>query len=90
MILGAYFDTPQENLEFAEAQNFPYQLLSDVDRSVGQAYDVARPPEEQYAQFARRYSFLIDPDGVVRQTSVVSDVGKHASEVLSDLRALRT
>ena len=89
MILGASFDTPAENREFAEAQNFPYQLLSDVDRTVGAAYDVVRPPDEQYAQFARRYSFLIDPEGIIRQTYVVTDVGQHASQVLADLRALR-
>jgi peroxiredoxin Q/BCP len=89
VILGASFDTPAENREFAEAQNFPYQLLSDVDRTVGPAYDVQRPSEEQYSEFARRYSFLIDPDGVIRQTYVVTDVAKHASEVLSDLRALQ-
>ena len=48
MILGASFDTPAENLEFATAQNFDYPLLSDVDRRVGTAYEVAREPDEQY------------------------------------------
>ena len=49
VILGASFDTPAENLAFAEAQDFPFRLLSDVDRSVGAAYGVVRPADDTYA-----------------------------------------
>ena len=41
MIVGASFDTPADNKQFADAEGFPYRLLSDRDRSVGQAYGVA-------------------------------------------------
>lgn len=89
MILGASFDTPAENLAFAEAQNFNYRLLSDVDRTVGAQYDVRRADGEQYADYAKRHAFLIDPEGVIRQTYVVTDVAAHAADVLADLRALQ-
>ena len=35
MIVGASFDTPADNKQFADAEGFPYRLLSDHDRSVG-------------------------------------------------------
>ena len=89
MIVGASFDTPEDNKQFADAEGFPYRLLSDRDRSVGQAYGVAKGPDEQYADFPRRRSFLIDPDGVVRKIYDVTDTAGHPQQVLDDLIALR-
>jgi peroxiredoxin len=89
VILGASFDTPAENLEFADAQGFEYSLLSDVDRQVGEAYDVVRPADDQYADFPRRHSFLIDHEGVVRHVYIVTDVAAHAADVLADLEKLK-
>jgi peroxiredoxin Q/BCP len=88
-ILGASFDTPAENLEFAEAQGFDFLLLSDVDRSVGATYAVVRDPDDQYASYPKRHSFLIDGEGVVRRVYVVTDVSAHATHVLADLEELQ-
>jgi peroxiredoxin len=88
VILGASFDTPAENLAFAKDQNFPYRLLSDVDRKVGAQYEVIRDPSEQYAQYARRYAYLIGPDGVIRRSYDVTDVAAHADAVLADIETL--
>ena len=89
MILGASFDTPDENRRFAAEQHFPFRLLSDEDRSVGRAYGVVRPEGDQYAAYARRFSFLIDPEGVIRRVYDVADVRSHAEQVLTDLQQLR-
>jgi thioredoxin-dependent peroxiredoxin len=88
VIVGASFDTPAENKQFADAQRFPYRLLSDGDRSVGEAYDVKKGSDEQWADFPRRRSFLIDPDGVVRKIYDVTDTAGHPQQVLDDLIAL--
>jgi thioredoxin-dependent peroxiredoxin len=90
VILGASFDQPFENKSFQQLQEFPYQLLCDVDRSVGQQYEVARPADDQYASFPMRISYLIDPEGVIRRTYEVKDVAGHADEVLADLASLQT
>jgi peroxiredoxin len=36
----------------------------------------------------RRFSYLVDPEGIVRKAYVVRDVAAHPGEVLEDLRAL--
>ena len=38
MILGASFDTPEENRAFRDKFNFPYDLLCDTGKSMGIAY----------------------------------------------------
>ena len=88
VVLGASFDTVQGNLEFAELQNFEFALLSDVDRSVGAAYEVVRDSDDRYSGFAERFSYLIDPEGVIRRSYSVSDVSTHAEDVLRDLSTL--
>jgi peroxiredoxin len=61
--------------------------LSDPDRRTGEAYGVARPADDPYADYPRRWSFLIDPAGIVRVVYDVTDVAAHAGDVLTDLRA---
>jgi thioredoxin-dependent peroxiredoxin len=88
-ILGASFDSPAENLAFSEAQRFPFRLLSDMDRTVGAAYEVSRPAGDPYEAYPRRYSYLIDPDGLIRRGYDVADVAGHAAEVLADVATLQ-
>ena len=88
-MLGASFDTVAENREFAADQHFRFRLLSDADQAVGRTYGVVRPAGDQYAAFALRHSFLIDPDGRIARVYDVSDVKGHADTVLADLERLR-
>ena len=88
MIVGISFDPPEKNKTFAEKERFPYRLLSDVDHVVGEAYGTARPPDDDWAAVARRLTFVIDPDGVVRKIYNVKDFGGHPDQVLADLKQL--
>jgi peroxiredoxin Q/BCP len=89
-VLGVSFDAPEDNKAFAEAESFPFPLLSDVDHSVADAYGARRPPEDPLAAYvAKRVTFLIDPEGVVRKVYEVTDVASHPEEVVADLEALR-
>ena len=87
-IVGISFDTPEENRGFAEQHGFPFRLLSDVDRSVGALYETVRAPEESSPDFAKRRTYLIDPDGVVRKAYRVTDIPAHPGQVLDDFRQL--
>lgn len=83
------FDTPEDNAAFAEAQDFPFLLLSDTDHSVTEAYGALRPLDDPYANWPRRLSYIIDPTGTVRAAYEVQDVASHPQELLDELRALR-
>lgn len=92
VILGASFDTPEVNYEFAKENNFVYPLLSG-DRALGKRYEVNRPEDSDWHALPLRISYLIDPDGVIVKSYKVNDVTKHADQVLLDLthfKALRT
>ena len=88
-MLGASFDTVAEIHQFATEQHFRFRLLSDADQAVGRVYGVVRPAGDQYARFALRYSFLIDPAGRIARVYDVADVKGHADQVLADLERLR-
>jgi thioredoxin-dependent peroxiredoxin len=85
-VFGASFDTTDENRAFRDAQGFTYPLLSDVDKTVGTAYEVVRSPDHKYANFPERHSYLIDPHGVIAAVYDVTDVAQHAADVLRTLR----
>jgi thioredoxin-dependent peroxiredoxin len=88
-VLGASFDSTEDNRAFAEAESFGFRLLSDTDRSVGRAYDAARPDDDPLASLPLRVSYLIDPEGVIRRAYTVTDTSGHAAAVLADLQSLR-
>jgi peroxiredoxin Q/BCP len=67
----------------------PFRLLSDVDRSVGEAYETKRHPEEPSPEFAKRRTYLIDPAGRIVKAYRVRDIPNHPDEVLRDLRELQ-
>jgi peroxiredoxin Q/BCP len=90
VLLAASFDPPEQNLAFAEQEGFPFTLLSDVDREVGTIYETKRHPDESSPEFAKRRTYLIDPDGVIRKAYRVTDILAHPDEVLEDLRRLQS
>jgi peroxiredoxin Q/BCP len=85
VIAGISFDAPSANKAFAEKFEFPYALLSDVDRTVGAAYGAKKADDQPIPDFARRVSFLIDPHGLVAKVYEVKGTAGHAAEVLADL-----
>ena len=87
-MIGASFDQPDDNRAFAEAFGYSGTILSDVERTVGAAYQTVRPPDDPDAVFAKRRTFVIDPDGVIRKVYAVKDIDAHPSQVLKDLREL--
>lgn len=83
--MGVSFDTVAANCAFAAKRGFDFPLLADLDRRIGLAYGAA---DDAAAGFARRVSFLIDEEGVIRKTYARVNPGDHPAEVLRDLDAL--
>ncbi len=53
-------DTIEDNTKFAQMHEADYPILSDVSKSVANAYGVLMP-----AGLARRWTFYIGPDGKI-------------------------
>jgi thioredoxin-dependent peroxiredoxin len=83
------FDPPERNRAFAVQNGFPFTLLSDVDRAAGERYQTKRAPEERNPEYAKRRTYLIDPEGTIRKAYRVTDIPGHPEEVLRDLGDLQ-
>jgi peroxiredoxin Q/BCP len=88
-VLGISFDPPERNKGFAQKNGFPFRLLSDVDRKVGEAYETKRAPAERSPEYAKRRTYLIDPEGTIVKSYRVTDIPAHPDQVLGDLRELQ-
>ena len=90
-MVGASFDTVEDQLAFAEAEEFGYALISDADKSIGRRYHAEREPGEDYYDWGapRRITYLIDPEGRIAAAYDLDgqDLGAHAAEVLADIAA---
>ena len=84
VILGVSADTGQSHKAFAEKFHLPFSLLADPDKKIIEAYGVKIP----IIGIAKRVTFIIDKQGVVRR--VISDVntGGHDQQVLASLKEL--
>ncbi len=79
MILGASFDSVQDNAEFAKKFDFPYRLLCDTERRIGMAYGACERPQDGSA---KRISYVIGPDGIIRHAFPKVDAKSHPRQVL--------
>jgi thioredoxin-dependent peroxiredoxin len=76
----------EDNRRFAEKYDFSFRILSDTERTVGEAYETKRHPDEADPEHPKRRTYLIDPDGRIVRAYRVRDIPGHPAEVLEDLR----
>jgi len=81
-ILGVSFDDPATNAAFVQAEHFPFRLLSDDTRQLAVSVGAA---DAATAPVARRVSYLVGPDGKVRQVFATVNPTSHAKDVLGAL-----
>ena len=81
-MLGASFDTVEQNAAFAEKFHFNFPLLCDTDRRLGLAYGAC---DDAKAGAPKRISYLIGKDGRIRQAYPKVNAATHAAEVLQEV-----
>lgn len=86
-VLGVSLDSVESHKRFAEAQKLPFSLLSDSGRDLSTRLDVLAG--FGLANFTRRETFLIDPDGVIVTRYREVDTLRHAEQVLADVASLK-
>jgi peroxiredoxin Q/BCP len=79
VILGASFDSVEDNAAFAAKFGFPYRLLCDTERRIGMAYGACETDRDRSA---KRISYVIGPDGTIRHAFPKVDARSHPQEVL--------
>jgi len=86
-VVGVSLDDGASHLAFAEKHKLSFPLLVDKDGKVARRFGALS--DFGVFKFARRYTFLIDPDGRVAKAYLKVEAGKHVDEVIADLKALR-
>ena len=81
-IVGVSFDTIPDNAAFAKKFAFNFPLLCDTERTVGMAYGAA---DDASAQYAKRVSYLIGPDGRITKAYPKVNAAAHPEEILGDI-----
>ena len=76
------FDTVEENLAFAQKFDFPFKLLCDTSREIGMVYGAC---DEPTAQYAKRITYVIDPEGRVAQAIEQVNAREHPGDLLATL-----
>lgn len=82
MVLGASFNSVEQNAAFAKKFGFGFKLLCDTDRKLATALGASSDPNARRPQ---RMSFLIDEHGKIARVYDKVDPRDHPAQVLADV-----
>lgn len=85
-VVGVSVDDGKSHAEFAKKYSLPFALLSDKNGEVANQYGALT--NLGIFKMAKRYTFLIDANGVLRKTYLSVDTSKHSQQIIDDLMAL--
>lgn len=86
-VLGVSMDDTASHARFAEKYRLPFPLLADTSGAVSHAYGARWSMGP--VKFARRHSFIIDPDGRIARIYRNVNPDRHSQEIQQDLKALQ-
>ena len=86
-VVGVSIDDGKSHADFAEKYSLPFPLLSDKDGLVASQYGALT--NLGIMKMAKRYTFLIDNNGVLQKTYLSVDTSKHSQQIIDDLTALQ-
>lgn len=84
VILGVSADDAESHKAFAEKFHLPFSLLADPDKRIIEAYGVKMP----LLGFAKRVTFIIDRQGIVRKVISDTRTKDHDQQVLAHLKGM--
>ncbi|QGT79471.1 redoxin domain-containing protein [Guyparkeria halophila] len=86
-VLGVSMDSVASHADFAREYELPFPLLADPDGEVVERYGALS--DFMVVKFAKRQTFIIDPEGNIATIYRKVDPDEHVKDVLDDLKALR-
>lgn len=82
-VLGVSVDDVDSHAEFCDAEGLKFPLLADTDGAVSRAYG------SLLGSMSLRHTYIIDPDGILKQTFLGVRPNTHSAEVLASLESLQ-
>ena len=86
-VIGVSIDDSFSHKKFAEKYNLPFPLLSDASGEVASRYGALN--NFLVIKLAKRYTYLINPQGKIAKIYLSVDTSKHSQEIIDDLKALK-
>lgn len=86
-VAGVSLDDAASHQAFAKDQRLNYPLLVDEEGKLARAYGALT--NLGIAKFAKRHTFLIDPDGRIAKIYRDVEPAGHAAELLADIRLFK-
>ena len=83
-IIGVSADSVDSHAKFCDSEKLKFPLLADIDGKVSKAYG------SWIGFVSMRHTFIVDPQGMLRETFTGVNPAIHSSEVLSRLNELQT
>ncbi len=85
-VVGISVDDSDSHAEFAKKYHLPFPLLADQDGTVAASYGALL--NLGIMKIARRYTFLIDPQGRLVKTYLTVETSRHSKQIIADLKEL--
>ncbi len=85
-VVGISVDGGASHAEFARKFHLPFPLLADTSAEVAARYGALM--NLWLFKFAKRYTFLIDPQGRIAKVYLKVETSRHSTEIIEDLRQL--
>ena len=86
-VIGVSIDDSFSHKKFAEKYNLPFPLLSDASGEVASRYGALN--NFLVIKLAKRYTYLINPQGKIAKIYLSVDTSKHSQEIIEDLKKLK-
>lgn len=87
-VVGISVDDGASHAEFAKKYHLPFPLLVDKSTEVAELYGALM--NLGLLKYAKRYTFLIDPQGKVAKVYLKVETSRHSTEIIEDLKQLST
>ena len=82
-------DTLDDNKAFALKEHADFPMLANPDKKIAMAYGVIPPDAPPERQFARRWTFYIDPTGKIAMIDKAVKPAESGQGIVSNLTELK-
>jgi len=85
-VVGVSVDDSSSHADFAKKYHLPFPLLADKTTETADRYGALR--NFFMMKLAKRYTFLIDPNGIINKEYLSVETSRHSKEIIDDLQKL--